>query len=148
MLFRSYLGDPSTSGSGLDRMVDWMRLDPGLSRWTSARDINDGLAAANQLNLLLLKAIQDTGVDLDGWISRFDLRRINRLVRETAYDDFNRHHGDDADGVETGFHLIQNDGATTAFFGQNLVNTVADGIYHYGYEIRGDNFLKIGRAHV
>jgi Ca2+-binding RTX toxin-like protein len=137
-----YLGDPSTSGSGLDRMIDWIRLDPGLSRWTSARDINDGLAAADALNHLLLKAIQATGVNLDGWISRHDLRLINRLVRESAYEEFNTNHGDDADGVETGFHLIQNDGATTQFFGQNLVNTVVDGIYHYGYEIRGDNFLN------
>jgi Ca2+-binding RTX toxin-like protein len=137
-----YLGDPSTTGSGLDRMVDWIRLDPGLSRWTSARDINDGLAAANHLNQLLLQAIETTGVNLDGWISRHDLRLINRLVRETVFDEFNTSHGDDADGVETGFHLIQNDGATTQFFGQNLVNTVVDGIYHYGYEIRGENFLN------
>ncbi|MFM7264203.1 MAG: calcium-binding protein, partial [Cyanobium sp.] len=137
-----YYGDPSTTGSGLDRMIDWIRLDPGLSKFTAALDINDGLAAADRLNQLLLKAINATGVNLDGWISRYDLRLINRLVRENAFEAFDSDHGNDENGVETGFHLIQNDGATTQFFGQNLVNTVVDGIYHYGYEIRGENFLN------
>jgi Ca2+-binding RTX toxin-like protein len=137
-----YYGDPSTTGSGLDRMVDWMRLDPGLSQCTSALDINDGLAAANSLNGILLEAVAATGVNLDGWISRSDLRLINRWVRDNRYSAFLLHHGDDENGVETGFHKIQNDGATTQFFGQNLVNTVADGIFHYGFEIRGENFLN------
>ena len=137
-----YYGDFSTTGSGLDRMVDWIQLDPGLSHWTAAADINNGLTAANSLNQLFLEAVKATGVNLDGWISRFDLREINRWVRANRYDDFVLQHGDDEDGIETGFHLIQNDGATTRFFGQNLVNTVADGIYHYGFEIQGENFLN------
>jgi Ca2+-binding RTX toxin-like protein len=137
-----YYGDPSTTGSGLDRMVDWIRLDPGLSRHTAALDINNGLAAANQLNQILLDAVSATNVNLDGWISRNDLQVINRWVRENRYEAFVQAHGDDENGSETGFHLIQNDGATTQFFGQNLVNTVADGIYHFGFEIRGENFLN------
>ncbi|MFM7361205.1 MAG: hypothetical protein ACKO25_05160, partial [Cyanobium sp.] len=137
-----YYGDPSTTGSGLDRMVDWIKLDPGLPYCTSALDINDGLAAANSLNGIFLEAISATGVNLDDWISRNDLRLINRWVRDNRYSAFILNHGDDENGVETGFHKIQNDGASTEFFGQNLVNTVADGIYHYGFEIRGDNFLN------
>ena len=137
-----YFGDPSTTGTGLDRMVDWIQLDPGLPRWTSARDINDGLAAANSLNQLLINAIDATGVQSDGWISRFDLREINSWIRANRYDAFLLLHGDDEDGIETGFHLIQNDGAKSQFFGQNLVNTVADGIYHFGFEIQGENFLN------
>ncbi len=73
-----YYGDPSTTGSGLDRLVDWMRLDPGLAKQTSALDINDGLAAANALNGIFLEAVTATDVNLDGWISRNDLRTINR----------------------------------------------------------------------
>jgi len=137
-----YYGDPSTTGSGLDRLVDWIRLDPGLAKQTSALDINDGLAAANALNGIFLEAVAATDVNLDGWISRNDLRTINRWVRNNRYSAFVLHHGDDENGTETGFHKIQNDGATTQFFGQNLVNTVADGIFHYGFEIRGDNFLN------
>ena len=37
---------------------------------------------------------------------------------------------------------MQNDGASTNYFGKNLVNTVADGIYHMGFEIQGDRFLN------
>ncbi|MEB3260327.1 MAG: bluetail domain-containing putative surface protein [Cyanobacteriota bacterium] len=137
-----YYGDPSTTGSGLDRMLDWIKLDPGLSKWTPAKDINDGLAAADGLNRLFLEALRDTLCECDGWISRYDLRVINRWVREYRYEEFVLGHGDDEDGEETGFHLIQNDGASTNFFGRNLVDTVADGIYHYGFEIRGENFLN------
>ena len=138
-----YYSDASTSGSGLDRLVDWIKLDPGLPRWTSAQDINDGVAAANGLNQLLVEAINATGVNNDGWISRFDLREINSWVRANRYDAFLLFHGDDeGDGSETGFHKIQNDGANSQFFGQNLVNTVADGIYHFGFEIGGENFLN------
>ena len=44
-------------------------------------------------------------------------------------------HGDDEDGEETGFHLVQNDGAKTRLFGdENAIDTVADGIYHLGFQ--------------
>lgn len=137
-----YYGDPSTTGTGLDAMVDWMRLDPGLARSAPAKDINDGLAAANDLNQLLLDAIDATDVNLDGWISRYDLRTISSWVQEYHYATFVELHGDDEDGIETGFHLIQNDGGSTQFFSRNLINTVADGIYHYGFQIIGENFVN------
>lgn len=36
--------------------------------------------------------------------------------------------------METGFHLVQGDGAKTHWFGdENAINTVADGIYHLGF---------------
>lgn len=37
---------------------------------------------------------------------------------------------------------MQNDGANTNYFGKNLVNTVANGIYHFGFQIQGNNFLN------
>ena len=43
-----------------------MRLDPGLSKFTAALDINDGLAAADRLNQLLLDSINTTDVNLNG----------------------------------------------------------------------------------
>ena len=52
-------------------------------------------------------------------------------------------HGDDEDDSETGFHLVQNDGATTQLFGdENAVNTVADGIYHLGFAIEDGSLLN------
>ena len=138
-----YYGDPSTTGTGLDRLVDWIKLDPGLARNTAAKDINDGLAAANGLNQLYGEAIDATGVNADGLLSRVDLRAINQWIRDNRYDAFVLLHGDDeGDGTETGFHLIQNDGGSTQFFGQNLVNTVADGLFHIGFEIQSENFVN------
>jgi hypothetical protein len=51
-------------------------------------------------------------------------------------------HGDDEKRLETGFHKVQNDGASTTFFGENLVNTVADGIYHLGFMIKDGHLLN------
>ena len=137
-----FLGDPSTTGSGLDRIVDTARWDSGLATHTSAAQIRGGLDAANGLNGLILKAVNATGVNLDGWISRGDLRQLSQWIQTNSYDDFLVLHGDDEGGVETGFHQIQGDGGTVQALGADLINTVADGIYHIGFAIQGDNFLN------
>jgi Ca2+-binding RTX toxin-like protein len=138
-----YYGDPSTTGTGLDRLTDWMHFDPGLAKWTSATNINDGLAAADGILHLYLDAINATGVNSDGWITKSDLRLINNWIRSHRFNEFIALHGDDeADGTESGFHKIQNNGGSTQFFGKNLINTVADGMFHIGFEIQGDNFLN------
>jgi Ca2+-binding RTX toxin-like protein len=138
-----YYGDPSTTGTGFDRLTDWMRLDPGLAKWTSALDINDGLAAADRLLHLYVDAIAATEVNSDGWITKNDLRLINGWIRANRYAEFVEDHGDDeGDGTETGFHKIQNDGGSTQFFGRNLINTVADGMFHVGFEIEGEVFVN------
>ena len=138
-----YYGDPSTTGTGFDQLTDWMRLDPGLAKWTSALDINDGLAAADRLLHLYVDAIAATEVNSDGWITKNDLRLINGWIRANRYAEFVEDHGDDeGDGTETGFHKIQNDGGSTQFFGRNLINTVADGMFHVGFEIEGEVFVN------
>ena len=135
-----FYGDQSTTGTGLDRIVDTIKLDRGLSVNTSAADINGGAEAANRLNQLILRAIQSTGVYTDQWLTRSDLRTINQWIKTYEYPLFVQLHGDDENGEETGFHLVQNDGADTQYFGKNLVNTVADGIYHIGFRIDAENF--------
>jgi hypothetical protein len=134
--------DQSTTGTGLDRIVDIIKRDEGLAKWTNAGNINQGADAADDLNHLIVEAIQTTSVDNDGWITSDDLRVINGWIRSNRYDTFVELHGDDENGVETGFHLVQNDGGTTQYFGKNLINTVADGIYHIGFSIVGSNFLN------
>jgi hypothetical protein len=68
---------------------------------------------------------------------------MNAYIRTTYGETvWSGHHGDDEDGSETGFHLVQNDGATTTLFNRNAVNTVADGIYHLGFAIVGDQLLN------
>ena len=134
--------DQSTTGTGLDRIVDTIKLDRGLAKWTSAADINAGAAAANSLNQLIVNAIQTTGVYSDSWITTDDVRTINQWIRNNQYNYFLALHGDDESDLETGYHLVQNDGATTQYFGKNLVNAVADSIYHIGFSISGNNLLN------
>lgn len=135
-----FYSDQSTTGTGLDRIVDTIKIDRGLSRNTSAADINGGAEAANNLNKLILRALNGTGVYADQWLTRSDLRKINQWIKTYEYPLFVQLHGDDENGEETGFHLVQNDGAETQYFGKNLVNTVADGIFHVGFQIDGENF--------
>jgi Ca2+-binding RTX toxin-like protein len=136
--------DQSSTGTGLDRIVDIIKSDRGLAKHTSARDIVAGAQYADDFNHLIVDLIRSTEADADKWITTEDLRRINAAIRsDTALlARWTALHGDDENGSETGYHLVQNDGANTQFFGRNLVDTVADGIYHLGFEIKGDRFLN------
>ena len=61
---------------------------------------------------------------------------LNAWIQSNYGDKWTVLHGDDESYEETGFHLVQNDGATTYLYGtQNAVNTVADGIctFRVGY---------------
>ena len=52
-------------------------------------------------------------------------------------------HGDDECREETGFHLVQDDGARTQIFGDdNAIDTVVDGLYHLGFGIRDNRLLN------
>ncbi|WP_294343196.1 calcium-binding protein [Prosthecochloris sp.] len=138
-----YYIDQSDTGTGLDRLTDAVKTDPGLARNTDADDINTGADAANRMNEIIVEAIENTGVAGDGKISVDDVRTINAYIREHHLDEWTELHGDDFDnGDETGFHLVQNDGSNIQFRGDNLINTVADGIYHLGFEIEGDYILN------
>lgn len=136
--------DQSTTASGLDVIVDLIKTDRGLARNTEAGDIVGGAAAANEMNQIIVDLVGTTGALADGWITAEDLREMNAAIRGDAalLEKWTELHGDDEGGAETGFHLVQNDGASTTFFGKNLVDTIADGIYHLGFEIRGDRFLN------
>jgi hypothetical protein len=139
-----FLADQSTTGTGLDRITDHIKLDAGLAHCTSAADINAGAGFADTLNHLVLDAASAVNALADGWFTQEDLMAMNAWVRaDTArYAQFVALHGDDENGEETGYHLVQNDGANTDYFGDNLINTVADGIYHFGFEIHDGRFLN------
>ncbi len=139
-----FMVDQSTTGTGLDRIVDAIKTDAGLARNTSAADINAGAGYADALNHLVLEAAAATNAMADGWFTSEDMMAMNAWIRgnadRLAY--FTMLHGDDEDDEETGYHLVQNDGGNTNYFGQNLINTVADGIYHLGFEIQNGRFLN------
>lgn len=124
-----------TTGTGLDGLVDLILSDPGLERQISELDMREGAEAADAISHMIVDAIKATGVALNGEIKAADIYEINAHIRANSFEAFVAAHGDDEDGVETGFHLVQNDGATTRLYGQNAVNTVADGLFHLGFEI-------------
>jgi hypothetical protein len=133
-----------TTHTGLDRLVEIIVKDPGLNRWLCNADILAAAQAADQMNAAIVAAIAAAGVATDGTLNAADVRELNHYLRETYGEaTWSAWHGDDEEGSETGFHLVQNDGASTQIFGyENAVNTVADGIYHLGYEICGDQLLN------
>jgi Ca2+-binding RTX toxin-like protein len=137
-----FIADPSTTGSGLDDIVDALVVDRGLSQWTSAQGILSGLAAADSLNRMILDGLAATGALADGRVSAADVTAVNAWVRgdATRYQRFIALHGDDEGGVETGYHQVQNNGARATWMGENLANTIADGLYHIGFEIVDGRF--------
>lgn len=136
--------DKSTTGTGLDFIVDAIGQDRGLASRTSAADINAGARAANGLTTLLVQGLTAVGATSDGVITPDDLRALNSWIRQDAgrLSQFTALHGDDGNGVETGFHLVQGDGGSLKFEGQSLIDTVADGIFHFGFSIQGERFVN------
>ncbi|MEW8075385.1 MAG: hypothetical protein AB2815_06330, partial [Candidatus Sedimenticola endophacoides] len=134
--------DRSTTGTWLDQIVDKVMADRGLDDKVPDAEIFEAADAANTMNAILNEAIQATEAGADGSFSVDDVRAINAYIRAYYKDEWNTLHGDDEADEETGYHLVQNDGASTYMFGKNFVNTVADGIYHLGYEIQGDRVLN------
>ena len=131
-----------STGTGIDQLVSLITEDPGLARRTSTADIYGGATAADGMNVLIVQAIRATGVANNGDISAADLYDVNAWLRANHLSAFTLLHGDDEDGQETGFHLVQNDGASMRLFERNAVNTVADGIYHLAFDIRDGQFLN------
>ena len=129
-----FVSDLSDTGTGLDRLTDSMLLDPGLMANVRADELTDGVEAANAMNRLIVDAINNVAADAlaDGSFDVQDVRNIVDYLVATHYEEFVLHHGDDENGIETGFHLIQGDGGTARLYGRKMVNTVADGLYHLG----------------
>ncbi|MBU0653806.1 MAG: hypothetical protein KJ914_01605, partial [Gammaproteobacteria bacterium] len=131
-----------TTGTGLDQIVDLIMNDPELNRRLVQQEIEEGARAADALNGILVEAIRATGVANDGTFTASDMHDLNSHIQANYYDKWIELHGDDEASEETGFHLVQNDGGVTRLFNDNAINTVADGLYHIGFNINGDRFLN------
>ena len=133
-----------TTGTGLDQLVDIITEDDGLIERISTSEIRGGAEAAQGMNEIIIEKIIETGVANDGGISAYDMYLINEAIQNDpdAHERFTELHGNDEDGVETGFHLVQGDGSRTELFDRSAVNTVADGIYHMGFDIQNGYFVN------
>lgn len=123
-----------TTGTGLDRIVEIIHEDTRLARRVEQDSIIEAAGSADRMNTIILEAIYMKGCANDNEINTADARSINDYIYDNYQMEWIELHGDDENGVETGFHLVQNNGAKTLLFGVNAVNQVADGIYHLGFE--------------
>ncbi|CAA6808301.1 MAG: Hemolysin-type calcium binding protein [uncultured Sulfurovum sp.] len=130
-----------TTGTNLDMFIDVMLTDTGLLRKVPTSDLRGGAEAADGMNNLIVKAIRAEGLANDGKITTADVRTINNYIVANDQAQWIELHGDDEDGEETGYHRVQNDGATTRMFADNVMNTIADGIYHLGFTTNNKNRL-------
>ncbi|NVO24442.1 LamG-like jellyroll fold domain-containing protein [Donghicola mangrovi] len=131
--WRAAAGTGTAVETGLDQILAIIADDPELNNRLPLTEILDGMAAAQGMNAIIIEAIKDTGVAANGTLSAGDVREISDWINENRYDQWVTLHGDDESDEETGFHLVQNDGAVTRLYGENAVNTVADGLYHLGF---------------
>ncbi len=131
-----------TTGTGLDALVETIVDDPGLNDEISHAQINAGARAADGMNKLVVQGIRALGIADDGYLSNLDLRDLNAWIRANHLAEWTTLHGDDENGVETGFHLVQGDGGTSYLFGEKAVNTIADGLYHLGFAIQWGRFVN------
>ncbi|NPA27423.1 MAG: hypothetical protein GXN91_00005, partial [Epsilonproteobacteria bacterium] len=125
-----------TTGTAMDKIVPAIFNDEGLQLRVSTDDMRVAAQNANRMNELLIEAIKETGVAEDKFFSIDDIKKLNEYLVTNYEAEWAELHGDDEKDAETGFHRIQNDGAVSRLDGHNLINTIADGIYHLGYKTK------------
>lgn len=137
-----YDGPVGTTGTGLDKLIQIIGEDDGLRNNISQTQIRGGAAAADRINHIIVDAINATGAMDDGHLTVAETYDISAWIHANRNAEFIAAHGDDENGVETGFHLIQGDGGASYLFGEDAVNTVMDGIFHIGFDTQGDRFVN------
>ena len=117
----------------LDMSIDIIYNDKGLNRKISTGDMRIGANSANEMNKLIIEAIDVTNAGSSGAFTKNDIKAINSYIVENYSSRWAELHGDDEEDSETGFHKVQKDGAKTKLFGKNAINRVFDSIYHLGF---------------
>lgn len=138
----AYDGPVGTTGTGLDKLIQMIGEDDGLRNNISALQIRGGAAAADKINHIIVDAIQATGALDDGHLTVAETHALSDWIHANRKAEFIAAHGDDENGIETGFHLVQGDGGASYLLGEEAVNTVMDGIYHIGFDTTGDRFVN------
>ncbi len=124
-----------SSGTSLDRMIPFILKEEGINRRLTKADIREAAEGAVVMNRLLVKAIRNTGVADNRNISAKEIGVLNRYIVANDGQEWRAAHGLNGN-IETGYHKIQNKGATTEIRGMNGIDTVGDSVYHLGYKTR------------
>ena len=132
-----------TTGTKLDMLINVILTDRGLLKNVPTSDLRAGATTADKMNHLIVEAIKAEGLGNDKKLTTADIRTMNNYLVANHVQEWAELHGDDEEGEETGYHRIQNDGATTRMYADNVMNTIADGIYHLGFATnRSDRLLN------
>ena len=126
----------------LKSIISVLTGDAGLKANVSSVDMSYGISSSRMLNKLLATAIDETGVNEDGAISKADIVAIADYIQADSamLVSFTAYHGTET-GTESGFHLLETEGAKRTFRGLNVVDTVIDSIYLIGFGYSGDFLL-------
>ncbi len=118
--------------------------EPGLMDNLSPEQLAAGLAAADTLSGLLTQVITTNHLNDDGVISASDMVTISAAVQGDTdmLALFTQAHGDDSGDAETGFHLLRDDGGSLIFQDQNVVDSLVDSLFHFGFQIVDGHFLN------
>lgn len=133
------VGSSAPTGTGLDRIVDLIKVDRPLS-WHIERDeILEGAEAAAQLNRMLVDGVEARGLMRDGKITANEIGSLGEWVRSNSdrHETFLFLHGDSPERNNDGYQAVVNKGAGAKMFNLNAVNTVFDGIYDFGFTTSG-----------
>jgi Ca2+-binding RTX toxin-like protein len=137
-----YAGPVGTTGTGLDALIQMIGEDIGLINNISATQIREGAAAADKLNHIIVDAIKATGAMDDGHLTVAEVFDISDYIHTNNLAAFKAAHGEDANMIETGFHLVRGNHGASYLLGDSAIDTVMDGIYHIGFETKWDRFLN------
>ena len=148
---------------GLEKIISIIQSDKKLQKKVRSRDIEIAIGCAKRMNEIIIESIIRTGVANDRKISTVDVREINDYIFNHYHSEWVELHGDDKGNgnhkhhkhggknrIETGFHKVRGNGARTKLFRRNAINSVADGIYHLGFQTHRKNRLlnEDGNANV
>ncbi len=121
------------TGTGLDKVIDIIYNDQRLQKRKATNDLREAARCANEMNKIIVEAVYATGAIDDGVITKDEIWEINDYIVQKYGNRWKELHGDDEEGVETGFHKVVKNGAKTRLFGKNAINKIFDGIYHLGF---------------
>lgn len=123
-----------TTGTVFDRIIPLIYADEGLQERVSTSDLRAAARSADGMNTLILEAIRETGAAEDDVITADEVKALNTYLVSNYYYEWKELHGDDDETYATGFHRIQNNGSHSEAYGKNIINSLADSVYHLGFE--------------
>ncbi len=133
--------DFPSSGTTLDRMIPFILNEPGLNNKLPKKDLIEAAQSASEMNLILVKSIRELGIADNSNISAAEVKLLHKHIVANYAKEWQKAHGLNSRAGETGFHAIQNKGATTLIRGENGINSVGDSVYHLGYASKYPNNL-------